>query len=151
MRFADEVVPAADLEEVTPEDGKKLDKREVEMAKQLIDSLASDFEAQRYKDEYREELLALIERKAKGEAIVTQPSEEPKPTKAPDLMAALEESLAAVRGEELAGEQAGEGDGAKPKRRAKSTSKGKGSKSKTKSKSSSASRSGGRRKTTAKS
>ncbi len=155
MRFADEVVPASELEEVTPQDGKKLDKREVEMAKQLIDSLASDFKAEKYRDEYREDLLALIERKAKGEAIVTQPSEEPKPTKAPDLMAALEESLAAVRGEELAGAEPGEGDGAKPKRRAKSTSKGKGgSKAKSKSSSrssSSKSRSGRRRKSAAKS
>jgi DNA end-binding protein Ku len=157
MRFADEVVPADALEEVTPKDGKKLDKREVEMAKQLIDSLTGDFRADKYKDEYREELLSLIERKAEGKSIVTQASEEPKPTKAPDLMAALEESLASVRGEELAGAESGDGDGAKPKRRAKSSSsKSKSSKSKAKSKSStksgaSKSRSGGRRKSAAKS
>jgi DNA end-binding protein Ku len=72
------------------------------MAKQLIDSLAQDFDASEYKDEYREELLALIERKAKGEEIVEVEGEEPKPTKAPDLMAALEESLAAVKSEPLA-------------------------------------------------
>ena len=70
------------------------------MAKALIDSLTSDFDADSYRDEYREELLALIERKAKGESIVADQSEAPKPTKAPDLMAALEESLAAVKGEE---------------------------------------------------
>jgi DNA end-binding protein Ku len=151
MRFADEVVPADQLDEVTPQDadGRKLDKREVEMAKQLIDSLASDFEAEKYKDEYREELLSLIERKAQGESIVTQPSEEPKPTKAPDLMAALEESLAAVRGEELAGD----GD-AKPKRQAKAGSKSKASKGKAKAKGSTKSppksSSGGRRKSAAK-
>ncbi|HYU59649.1 MAG TPA: Ku protein [Solirubrobacterales bacterium] len=136
MRFADEVTPPDQLDGVLPEDDVKLDKREVEMAKKLIDSLASDFEAERYRDEYREELLDLIERKAKGESVVVQPSEEPKPTKAPDLMAALEESLAAVRGEEL-GEGATKADGgkrsgAKPKRRtAKRTTK-----SSTKSKSS---------------
>jgi non-homologous end joining protein Ku len=45
--------------------------------------------------------MGLIERKAAGEDVVTPVSEAPKPTKAPDLMAALEESLAAVRGEEL--------------------------------------------------
>ena len=49
-----------------------------------------------YRDEYREELLALIERKAKGEQVSGPSSEAPTPTKAPDLMAALEESLAAV-------------------------------------------------------
>jgi DNA end-binding protein Ku len=77
-------------------------KAEVDMAKQLIDSLASDFDASDYRDEYREELLALIERKAKGEEIVESEAEAPKPTRAPDLMAALEESLAAVKGEPLA-------------------------------------------------
>ena len=112
MRFADEVVPAGELEEVTPEDGRKLDKREVDMAKQLIESLASDFEAEKYRDEYREELLSLIERKAQGKKIAVQPSEEPKPTKAPDLMAALEESLAAVKGEDLG--KGADGDGKKP-------------------------------------
>ncbi len=43
------------------------------MAKALIDSLTADFDADTYRDEYREELLALIERKAKGESIVVQP------------------------------------------------------------------------------
>ena len=70
------------------------------MAKALIDSLTSEFDADQYRDEYREELLALIERKAKGESIVSSETEAPKPTKAPDLMAALEESLAAVKAEE---------------------------------------------------
>src|SRR6266542_346459 len=103
MRFADEVVSPEELgEDVVPEDGRKLDKREVEMAKQLIDSLSSDFDPEKYRDEYREELLAMIERKARGEEVVEAVTEEPKPTKAPDLMAALEESLAAVKGEPLA-------------------------------------------------
>ena len=100
MRFADEVVQPDQLDDVLGEDEVKLDEREVEMAKKLIDSLASDFDPDKYRDEYREELLGLIERKAKGEDVVVAQSEEPTPTKAPDLMAALEESLAAVRGEE---------------------------------------------------
>jgi DNA end-binding protein Ku len=82
------------------EEPKKPDKRELEMAKQLIDSLTTDFKADKYRDEYREELLSLLERKAAGKEVVSAPTEEPKPTKAPDLMAALEESLAAVRGDE---------------------------------------------------
>jgi hypothetical protein len=44
------------------------------------------------------------ERKAEGEEVVAAVSEEPTPTKAPDLMAALEESLAAVKGESLGGD-----------------------------------------------
>jgi DNA end-binding protein Ku len=97
------------------------------MAKQLIDSLTSDFDPGKYRDEYREELLSLIDRKAKGEAVVEAVSEEPKPTKAPDLMAALEESLAAVRGEPLASG----GDGGGKKTRKRSTSSKSGSRSKT--------------------
>jgi DNA end-binding protein Ku len=103
MRFADEVVSPDELEDAIPENGRRIAKREVEMAKQLIESLSGEFDPEKYRDEYREELLALIERKARGEEIVAAVSEEPKPTKAPDLMAALEESLAAVKGEPLAG------------------------------------------------
>src|ERR687886_2157842 len=111
MRFADEVVSPEELgEDVIPEDGRKLDKREIDMAKQLIESLSGDFDPEKYRDEYREELLSLIERKARGEEIVEAVSEEPKPTKAPDLMAALEESLAAVKGEPLAAGAKGDGD-----------------------------------------
>src|SRR5918994_7225879 len=156
MRFADEVVSADDLDGVEVSDGRKIEKRELEMAKELIGSLTSDFDAGQYRDEYREELLGLIEGKAEGKKVVSKPSEEPKPTKAPDLMAALEESLAAARGEELAGAEAG--DGAKAGKGAKSaTSRSKGSrskgkaKSKAKAKSSSKSGSGGRKRSTAKS
>jgi DNA end-binding protein Ku len=146
MRFADEVVSPDELEDVIPENGKKLDKREVEMARQLIDSLSGDFDPDKYRDEYREELVALIERKAKGEELVESVSEAPKPTKAPDLMAALEESLAAVKGEPLAEGAAGDGatkaaTGAKRPKRAKSGSRSKsGARSKTQSKSKSRSR-----------
>ena len=66
------------------------------MAQQLIDSLSSDFEPEKYRDEYRDKVLDLIERKAQGEEIAVQP-EAPAPAKVPDLMAALEASLAAVK------------------------------------------------------
>src|SRR5919197_2892906 len=136
MRFADEVVTPEELgEDVIPEDGRKLDKREVDMAKRLIDSLSSDFDAGKYRDEYREELLSLIERKARGEEIVEAVSEEPKPTKAPDLMAALEESLAAVKGEPLAAGASG-GDGGTTQRsrsRSGSSSRSKSTSSRSKS------------------
>ena len=66
------------------------------MAQQLIDSLSNEFDPSKYHDEYRERVLDLIERKAAGEEIAVQPqAEEPAP--APDLMAALEASLAAVK------------------------------------------------------
>jgi DNA end-binding protein Ku len=99
MRFADEVVPPSELEDVLPAERPKVAKREIEMAEELIGSLTRSFDPGAYRDEYREELLAMIERKAAGEEIVAAPEgEERKATKAPDLMAALEESIAAVQG-----------------------------------------------------
>jgi DNA end-binding protein Ku len=107
MRFADEVVPPTELEDVLPAEKPKVSKKEVEMAEKLIDSLTSEFDPTAYRDEYREELMALIERKAEGKEIVAAKESEPEATAAPDLMAALEESIAAVKGK---------GDGAgKPK------------------------------------
>lgn len=98
MRFADEVVPVEELGDALPEKTPKVAKREVEMAEQLIDSLSSEFDPERYRDEYREQLLGLIERKAEGEDVLDTPApEEREATKAPDLMAALEESIAAAR------------------------------------------------------
>ncbi len=66
------------------------------MAAQLVESLSAPFDPSKYKDDYREKVLALIEAKAEGEVVV-QP-EAPAPA-APvvDLMAALEASLAAAR------------------------------------------------------
>jgi DNA end-binding protein Ku len=107
MRFADEVVPPAELDDVLPSEKPKVGKKEVEMAEQLIDSLTSEFDPSAYRDEYREQLLSLIERKAEGKDVLTAPTpEEPEPTAAPDLMSALEESIAAVKGK---------GDGKAPK------------------------------------
>jgi DNA end-binding protein Ku len=97
MRFADEVVPTEELDDVLPAKAPKVAKREQEMAEQLIDSLSTEFDPTAYRDEYREELLGLIERKAEGKEIVTPEAEAPQATKAPDLMAALEESIAAVK------------------------------------------------------
>jgi DNA end-binding protein Ku len=98
MRFADEVVPPDELDDVLPEKKPKVAAKEVEMAEQLIDSLTSDFDPSAYRDEYREELMSLIERKAEGKEIVAPEAPEQEATKAPDLMAALEESIAAVKG-----------------------------------------------------
>src|SRR6201991_571388 len=96
MIFHDEVVPADDLDDVPSAKDLKTSDRELKMAQQLIDSLSSDCEPSKYHDEYREKVLELIERKADGEEIAIQPTEE-EPEKVPDLMAALEASLAAVK------------------------------------------------------
>jgi DNA end-binding protein Ku len=96
MIFADEVVPKDDLDGLPEADELKVSDREVAMAQQLIESLSGEFEPEKYKDQYREQVLELIERKAAGEEITAAP-EAPAPAKVPDLMAALEASLAAVR------------------------------------------------------
>jgi DNA end-binding protein Ku len=98
MLFADEVVPPEELDDLPEAKDLKASQRELTMAQQLIDSLSSDFEPEKYQDEYREKVLELIERKASGEEIAVQP-EAPEPKKVPDLMAALEASLAAVKGD----------------------------------------------------
>ncbi len=103
MRFADEVVAPSELEDVLPSGKPKVAKQEVEMAEQLIESLTREFDPSAYRDEYREQLLELIERKAEGKDVLTAPATEaPKPTAAPDLMSALEESIAAVKGKSKA-------------------------------------------------
>jgi DNA end-binding protein Ku len=138
MRFHDEVTSPSDLDgEVFEEEKpKKPDQRELDMAKQLIESLTGDFNPNSYRDEYREELLDLLEQKAAGEEVVSAPTEEVKPTKAPDLMAALEESLAAVKGDEAATDGKASKPKAKPKAKPKSSSRSKSSSSKSKSSSS---------------
>jgi DNA end-binding protein Ku len=92
MLYADEVVDVEDLEVPTAKDTAPSE-RELTMAAQLVESLSAPFEPDKYHDDYREKVLALIEAKADGE-IVAQP-EAPAPA-APvvDLMAALEASLA---------------------------------------------------------
>jgi DNA end-binding protein Ku len=97
MLFADEVIPPESLEEMAAGDGEiQTSDRELAMANQLIDSLASDFEPEKYRDEYRERVLDLIERKAQGETIVIE-EPEAEPEKVPDLMAALEASIASAK------------------------------------------------------
>jgi DNA end-binding protein Ku len=89
MRYADEVLaPDRELVDSQPEPSS----RELEMARQLVDTLSGTFDAEKYHDEYREEVLALIERKAAGEELVA-PSAPEEPAKVLDLMAALEASL----------------------------------------------------------
>jgi DNA end-binding protein Ku len=100
MNFSDEVIPQEDLEEL-PGSSDKVSDRELKMAQQLIDSLATGFDPSKYRDTHRDEVLALIERKAAGEEIVAPPTAE-RPTPVVDLMAALEASLAAALGESKA-------------------------------------------------
>ena len=74
--------------------GRKPAAKELELASQIIDSLAADWDPKRYHDTYTEELRDLIERKAKGEEItVDDDADEERSGKVVDLMAALQASL----------------------------------------------------------
>ncbi|HWH94271.1 MAG TPA: Ku protein [Baekduia sp.] len=90
MRFSDELVPPKDLD--VPRAGRKPERREVQMAQKLIESLHEPFRPGRLHDEHREAILAAIKAKAKGKDI--KKSEEPDTEPPDDLMAALEASLA---------------------------------------------------------
>ena len=96
MIFADEVIDPQRIDDL-PED-VDINQRELDIAEQLVESLAGPFEPEKYTDEYRAQVLEMIEKKAAGEKIAVQPQvEEEAPV--PDLMAALKASLDAVRGE----------------------------------------------------
>jgi DNA end-binding protein Ku len=115
MMFADEVLPPDRLDEVAEVKEIETTERELDIAKQLVESLAGDFEPERFRDTYREQVLELIERKAAGKAIAVQPAPEEVAAPAPDLMSALKASLDAVRARQDA-----DADGAaKPRKTAK--------------------------------
>jgi DNA end-binding protein Ku len=94
LHFADEVRPAKELRPKR----QRVDKRELEMARQLIDSFAGDWRPDKYDDTYRDALRAVIEAKRKGKEVhVAAEAEEERPT---DLLAALRASVeASKRGE----------------------------------------------------
>jgi len=95
MHFEDEVV---DRNSVIPTDAKaRIDEREMKIASQLIDTLTTKFNPDKYHDEFREKIIKVVEKKAAGEEVVTRPEEEDRPRKATNLIAALEASLAKAR------------------------------------------------------
>jgi DNA end-binding protein Ku len=93
MFFPDEI-RATDEIEGLPVKGRVTD-RELRMARQLIDSLATEWDASKYHDQYRERVLKLIKDKAKGKEVVLP--EAPTPTKVADLMEALRQSIEATK------------------------------------------------------
>lgn len=96
MNFADEVVPMDELGKL-PGTGK-IPEREMKAATQLIESLVSDFKPEKYRDEYRDCIQAMVEKKAAGEKIVQKSVQPRRAGKAMDLMSALEASLEKAKG-----------------------------------------------------
>lgn len=89
MRFADALVDPGRLDVEAPRN--KPDQRMLKMAKQLVDGLTATFKPGKYRDTYRDRVLDLVKRKAKGEEIDVEKAKAPEPSD--DLMAALEASL----------------------------------------------------------
>jgi DNA end-binding protein Ku len=90
IHYPDEVRNATDVPNVPSED--KVTKKELDTAILLIDQLTTEFEPEKYTDEYRTALLELIESKRTGKETVT-PSEKEAVSNVTDLMAALQASI----------------------------------------------------------
>ena len=92
LRAAEEVISADALK---PPRGSALDKRELMMAKQLVEMLEADFEPQNYRDEYRHRVLEMVESKAAGWKV--KPMKPRRRARSEDVGSALEASLAQAR------------------------------------------------------
>jgi len=90
IHFPDEVRKAADVPNVPVEDN--VTKKEIDTAIMLIDQLTTTFDPEKYKDEYRTNVLELIEAKRTGKELVTVKEKEPA-AQMTDLMAALQASI----------------------------------------------------------
>jgi DNA end-binding protein Ku len=96
LLWHDEVRPAKDVPTPTKKD--KPAKKEIDQAVALIDGLSCPWDPSRYEDAYSKRLKKIIREKAKGKTIEIPEDEEKEPSAIPDLMAALEESLAEIKG-----------------------------------------------------
>jgi len=94
LRWHDEVRPAGDVP--TPTKRDRPAKKEVDQAVALIEALACPWDPDRYEDAYQKRLKTIVRQKSKGQAIEV-PDEEREPSPVPDLMAALERTLADIQ------------------------------------------------------
>jgi DNA end-binding protein Ku len=91
MRYADELV---DTSSFTFPSAENVRPAELQMAEQLVNTLADEFAPEKYADVYKNNLMKIINDKMKGKKITVEEPEEPEPTNVIDLMARLQESLA---------------------------------------------------------
>ena len=93
MVYADELNDAGEIPELADVEDVEVSTKELDMARQLIASLSADFDAARFEDTYRTQVLDLIERKAAGQTEIIAPPVAMEEDKVVDLMAALEASV----------------------------------------------------------
>lgn len=94
MLFADEIVPAKELKDYLPNEVELADK-EVSMARHLIDNMIVEFQPEKYKNQYHEQVMSLIEKKASENMVVSEPTDNG--SSVVNLMAALEASMAQIK------------------------------------------------------
>jgi DNA end-binding protein Ku len=102
MRFADELIDEKQFEFPS---GEGVRKQELDMAKALVNSLAAGWDPAKYTDQYRENLLRIIQGKAKGEEVELEPTAEPRQAEVVDLMERLRRSLAQSGAKSTRGER----------------------------------------------
>src|SRR5262249_17499283 len=90
MRFADELI---DDESLPFPKAAGLRKQELDMAKALVNNLAAEWDPSKYTDDYRQNLMRVIEAKVKGKHVEIAPAEEPRQARVVDLMERLRASL----------------------------------------------------------
>lgn len=100
MRFADEL---ADLSTYRFPSSSKVRKPELDMAKMLVENLASEWKPEKYTDDYRENLMKVIKAKMKGKPVKLEASEEPQSAEVIDLMERLRRSLQGAGGAKAPG------------------------------------------------
>jgi DNA end-binding protein Ku len=97
MLFADEVRATKDIDAATQKSHKPT-KRQLDAAVAVIEELSTEWEPEKHKDRYRARLKRVVDQKRKGKTIKS-PDQAPEPEAAPDLMEALERTLAEMKGE----------------------------------------------------
>ncbi len=118
MYFSDEIRdPAKELDGLPK--GQKFQKRELDMARALVDSMTVKWDPDQYRDTYRKRVMDLIDAKRRGEKIVTE-GETGETAAVVDLMQALERSLNAPR----RGQTAGDSDRNGEEKRSRSKGRG---------------------------
>jgi DNA end-binding protein Ku len=94
LLFADEVRPTKDVP--APPKQAAPSKKQIDQAVALVEALSCDWDPSRYEDRYEQRLKRIVKRKQKGQT-VKQPDAQEQPSPVPDLMAALEKTLAEVK------------------------------------------------------
>lgn len=89
LRYKDELRAP----EIALPKGKEYSEKEMKLALSLIENLAGDFDPEKYKDTYTDELMKVIEAKAKGKRITIGKEEAPQATSTADILKALQKSL----------------------------------------------------------